>query len=74
MPRNGQAACWQGLCLPISLIRCGTAKLYDAKTLNSDVQSVAVTRLTQILFSDCVLKLMEMELLVFKENNILPSR
>lgn len=60
--------------LPTSLIHCGTAKLFHAKTLISEVQSVSVTCLTQILFSDCILNLMEMELLLFKGNNILPGR
>lgn len=60
--------------LPTSLIRCGTAKLFHTKTLIGEVQSVSVTYLTQILFSDYILNLMEMELLLFKGNNILPSR
>lgn len=64
---KGQTAFWQSWFLPISLMHYGTAKLQHGKMLTCNVQSVAVTCLTQTLFYDYIMKLMEMQLLLLKK-------
>lgn len=68
---NGQTAFWKSQFLAINLMHYGTAKLQHAKMLTCKVQSAAVIGLTQTLFCDYITKLMEMQLLLFKENHIL---